>query len=73
MLKPMREMMVKMEEAVWSSTLGELMRDLVWPAVVSTAAVALIPKEANHMPASVTSDQSRSRAFCATFGQHTLR
>ena len=45
MVKPMREMMTKMEE-----TLEQLMDDLVWPAAVSTAAVLLIPKEANQTP-----------------------
>ena len=39
-----------MEETVESKTLEQLMKDPVWPAAVSTAAVALIPKEANQTP-----------------------
>ena len=46
-VKPMREMMTKMEETVENKTLEHLMDDPVWPAAVSTAAVALTPKEAN--------------------------
>ena len=61
----MRDMMVNMEDTVESKTLEQLMRDPVWPAAVSTAAVALIPIESNQM----ISDQSRSRAFCTTLGQ----
>ena len=42
--------MVKMEETVESKTLEHFVRDSVWPAAVSTAAVASIPEEANQMP-----------------------
>ena len=45
MVKPIRDMMTKMEE-----TLEQLMDDPVWPAAVSTATVALICKEANQTP-----------------------
>ena len=47
----MRDMMAKVEETVESKKLEQLMKVPLWPAAVSTAAVALIPKEANQMPA----------------------
>ena len=50
MVKPMRDMMTKMEETVENMTLEQLMEHLVWAAAVSTTAVVLIPKEANQMP-----------------------
>ena len=49
-VKPMRDMMTKMEETVKDKTMEQLMKDPVWPTTVSTAAVALIPKEANQTP-----------------------
>ena len=60
-LKPMR-IMVEIEENVGSTTLEQLIRDLVQPAGVSTAAVALIPREANQMPALQTVRGSSKRA-----------
>ena len=50
MVKPMRDRMTKMEETVKDKTMEQLMKDPVWPTTVSTAAVALIPKEANQTP-----------------------
>ena len=50
MVKPMRDMMTKMEETVKDKTMEQLMKDPVWPTTVNTAAVALIPKEANQTP-----------------------
>ena len=61
MLKPTRDMMVKMEGTVVSKTLEQLMRDLVWPVAVTTAAVALYRKKRTRCQ-----HQSRSRAFCIT-------
>ena len=61
--------MTKMEETVENKTLEHLMEDLVCPAAVSTAAVALISKEANRRQHHWTFNQSQSRASCATFGQ----
>ena len=52
LLAPM--MMTKVDETVENMTLEQLMETSVWPAAVSTAAVALIPKE---------------RASCVTCGQ----
>ena len=49
MFNPMRDMLVNMDETVWSKTLKQLMSDLVWPAAASSAAVARRPKEANPM------------------------
>ena len=43
------------------------------PSAVSTAAVALIPKEANQTPTPLNFDESQSRAFCITCEQDTLR
>ena len=40
-----------MEETVESKTLEQWMEYLVWPAAVSAATFALIPQEANLMPA----------------------
>ena len=50
MVKPIRDMMTKMEETVKDKTMEQLMRDPVWRTTVSSAAVALIPKEANQTP-----------------------
>ena len=50
MVKPMRDMMTEVEETVKDKTMEQLMKDPVWPTTVSTAAVALIPKEANQTP-----------------------
>ena len=47
MVEPMRDMMTEMEETVDNMTMEQLMEDPVWPATVSMAAVALIPKAAN--------------------------
>ena len=43
-------MMTKMAETFKDKTMEQLMKDPVWPTIVSTAAVALIPKEANQTP-----------------------
>ena len=65
MLDPMRDTMVTVEEAVES----------LWPAAVGTAAVALIPKEANQMPAPLDRRPITVTCFLYNFsaGRDTIR